>query len=84
MILTFAPVWNKIVDGFGIHTPGKNRPQTISPWDTLHPGRAFVKKVNLLPHPRSQKEWINDVRRYLRLPRTEQLQRPTLETGEEE
>jgi hypothetical protein len=84
MIHTFAPVWNKIVDGFGIHTPGKNRPQTISAWDTLHPGRGFVKKVNLLPNPRSQKEWIKDVRRYLELPREEQLQRPTVETGEED
>jgi hypothetical protein len=84
MIHTFAPVWNKVVDGFGIHTPGKNRPQTISAWDTLHPGRGFVKKVKLLPNPKSQAQWIEDVRRYLELPRERQLERPTVETGEEE
>src|SRR5579863_3584506 len=65
MIETFAPVWNKIVDGFGIHTPGGNRPQTTSAWDTLHPGREFVKKVNLLPNPKTQGKLIREVQEYL-------------------
>ena len=84
MIRTFAPVWNKVIDGFGIHTPGANRPQTISAWDTLHPGRSFVKKVNLRPNPKSQDQWIEEVRTYLALPRDMQTARPTVEAGEEE
>jgi hypothetical protein len=84
MIRTFAPVWNKVIDGFGIHTPGANRPQTISAWDTIHPGRPFVKKVNLRTNPKSQEQWIKEVRSYLALPRETQLSRPTVETGDEE
>ena len=84
MIHTFAPVWNKVIDGFGIHTPGGNRPQTTSAWDTLHPGRSFVKRVKLLPNPKSQKDLIHEVQEYLALPKQIQEDRPTLETGEEE
>lgn len=84
MIHTFAPVWNKVIDGFGIHTPGGNRPQTTSAWDTLHPGRSFVKRVKLLPNPKSQKGLMREVRDYLASPKDVQEDRPTLETGEEE
>ncbi len=46
----YRPLWNGVVDGFGIHAPG-GRPggttgrggQQKSLWDTLHPGRAFAK-----------------------------------------
>jgi hypothetical protein len=65
MIDTFAPVWNKIIDGFGIHTPGGNRPQTTSAWDTLHSGRLFVKQVKLLPNPKTQAQLIKEVQEYL-------------------
>ncbi|HWV84678.1 MAG TPA: Eco29kI family restriction endonuclease [Capillimicrobium sp.] len=45
----YRPVWNGVVDGFGIHDPG-GKPggrtgragQMKSLWDTLHPGRAFA------------------------------------------
>lgn len=83
MIHTFAPVWNKKLEGFGIHTPGGNRPQTTSPWDTLHPGRAFVQRVNLLPNPTDQKRWIETVREYLALPREVQAAEPTVEANDE-
>lgn len=47
LIDQYRPVWNVIVDGFGIHAPGKGRGrQARSRWDTLHPGRDFA---NLLP-----------------------------------
>ena len=81
MIDTFAPVWNKLIDGFGIHTPGKNRPQTMSAWDVLHPGRAFVTKAKLLSNPKSHTDLIEEVRRHLALPRVKQSRVPTVEEG---
>lgn len=42
LIEQFRPLWNILVDGFGNHPPGKNRPQQRSAWDTLHPGRAWA------------------------------------------
>jgi hypothetical protein len=46
----YRPLWNGVVDGFGIHDPG-GKPggttgragQQKSAWDTLHPGRGFAK-----------------------------------------
>lgn len=38
-----SSVWNTVLDGFGIHDPGKGRAdQKRSAWDTLHPGRPFA------------------------------------------
>ena len=63
---TFAPVWNKIIDGFGIHTPGKGRKgQVISAWDTLHQGRKFVKAVGLPPNPKTRGQLMREVTAYL-------------------
>jgi hypothetical protein len=46
LIEMFSPLWNKILDGFGNHDPGNGRyNQQISPWDILHPGRAWAKKL---------------------------------------
>jgi len=40
------PLWNVVVDGFGNHDPGSGRyNQQISPWDTIHPGRNWAKKL---------------------------------------
>jgi hypothetical protein len=45
MISKFTPVWNRIIDGFGNHDPGKGRyQQQRSPWDVLHPGRAWAER----------------------------------------
>ena len=63
---TFAPVWNKIIDGFGIHTPGKGRKdQVVSAWDTLHEGRTFVKTVGLPPNPKTRTQLTREVTAYL-------------------
>ena len=41
LIAKFSPIWNKMVDGFGNHTPGAGRfNQSRSRWDVLHPGRS--------------------------------------------
>ncbi len=43
MIAQFNPVWNAVVDGFGLHHVGKTRfAQKRSNWDTLHPGRSWA------------------------------------------
>ncbi|MGW4330340.1 Eco29kI family restriction endonuclease [Nocardia sp. NPDC004573] len=40
-----APVWNSVLKGFGNYTPGPNRRSVQkSPWDTLHPGRAWAEQ----------------------------------------
>ncbi|MBP0614250.1 Eco29kI family restriction endonuclease [Jiella mangrovi] len=46
LIETFKPVWNRAIDGFGNKDPGRRRStQYKSPWDVLHPGRAFAEKL---------------------------------------
>ncbi len=46
LIERFAPLWNKLIDGFGNHDPGSGRSkQARSPWDVLHPGRSWAKKL---------------------------------------
>lgn len=46
LIETFQPVWNRAIDGFGNKDPGRRRAtQYKSPWDILHPGREFAKKL---------------------------------------
>ncbi|MER6514513.1 Eco29kI family restriction endonuclease [Nonomuraea sp. NPDC001636] len=53
LLQRYTPVWNKVLDGFGNNDPGKGRyDQARSPWDTLHPGRSWAKK--LAPHPQPQ------------------------------
>lgn len=44
LIAKFSPLWNKLVDGFGNHDPGKGRHAGLRPrWDVLHPGRPWAK-----------------------------------------
>lgn len=46
LVRFYHPLWNSYIDGFGIHTPGKGRfNQQPSEWDTLHPGRPFLKHM---------------------------------------
>ena len=43
LIARFSPIWNKLIDGFGNHDPGRGRyQQKRSKWDTLHPGRGWA------------------------------------------
>jgi hypothetical protein len=44
LIARSQPTWNVLIEGFGIHTPGKGRNKQVrSRWDTLHPGRTLAK-----------------------------------------
>lgn len=46
LIEAFKPVWNMVVDGFGINDPGSGRyNQARSQWDVLHPGRGYADKL---------------------------------------
>ena len=46
LIQQTKPLWNNVVDGFGNHDPGSGRGnQQRSPWDMLHPGRAWAEKL---------------------------------------
>lgn len=49
LIEQFKPVWNVLIQGFGIHTPGKRRPQRKSKWDTFHPGRKLASGLPANP-----------------------------------
>lgn len=65
LIKAFRPLWNsRIVDGFGNHDPGKGRyNQQPSQWDTLHPGRLWVK--NLVGESRDPVVVAADIKRFL-------------------
>jgi len=52
---SFQPLWNILIEGFGIHTPGKGRKKQVrSKWDTLHPGRGLA--ADLPPNPKTAAE----------------------------
>jgi hypothetical protein len=55
LIERFQPLWNVVVDGFGNHDPGSGRHrQKKSPWDVLHPGRAWADRLQ--PCAKSKEE----------------------------
>ena len=46
LIERFKPVWNRVLDGFGNHDPGKGRYSgKMPPWDCLHPGREWATRL---------------------------------------
>ena len=55
LIERFQPLWNVLIEGFGIHTPGAGRKKQVrSKWDTLHPGRGLA--ADLPPNPKTASE----------------------------
>ncbi len=75
LIEKFAPVWNRVLDGFGNHDPGKGRYEGKMPfWDSVHPGRAWAMKMK--PPAQTREELVRRVEAYLR-------HVDELETGEE-
>jgi len=64
LIAQSAPLWNKLIDGFGNHDPGKGRHAGLRPrWDTLHPGRPWAKRCR--PRDESAEAIIREVREFL-------------------
>ncbi len=46
LIRKYQPLWNAVIDGFGLHDPGEKRyTGKVSEWDTLHSGRPWEKKM---------------------------------------
>ncbi len=46
LIEMFQPLWNRVVDGYGNHDPGRGRHgQQRSAWDVLHPGRVWADRL---------------------------------------
>ncbi|MBE6950580.1 MAG: Eco29kI family restriction endonuclease [Ruminococcaceae bacterium] len=65
LIERFKPVWNRVLDGFGNHDPGKGRHKGKMPlWDCLHPGREWAERLE--PCAYSPEELEQRVRDYLR------------------
>lgn len=65
LIERFKPVWNRVLDGFGNHDPGKGRHSgKMPPWDCLHPGRPWAERLQ--PCASSSDELEQRVRDYLR------------------
>jgi hypothetical protein len=55
LIERFQPLWNVLIEGFGIHAPGVGRKKQVrSKWDTLHPGRGLA--ADLPPNPKKAAE----------------------------
>lgn len=55
LVFHFRPLWNVVVDGFGLHEPGAGRySQARSLWDELHPGRSWA--LRLRPSRRTRAE----------------------------
>jgi len=65
LIENFSSIWNKLIDGFGNHDPGKGRyNQQRSRWDVLHPGRLWAFKCQ--NRIESVEDIIKVVREYLK------------------
>ena len=65
LIATFNPLWNKLVDGFGNHDPGKGRHMGLRPrWDVIHPGRAWAERCQ--PRTESSTRILGEINDYLR------------------
>jgi len=66
LIQMFSPVWNRLIDGFGNHDPGKGRYQGQMPaWDVLHPGRRWATKLQ--PHKKSGSDLISAIQEYFKV-----------------
>lgn len=65
LIAKFDPLWNKLIDGFGNHNPGKGRHAGLRPrWDVLHPGRFWADLCQ--PRNETADQIIREAKDYLR------------------
>lgn len=65
LIAKLDPLWNKLIDGFGNHDPGKGRHAGLRPrWDVLHPGRPWADRCQSRDETADQ--IIREARDYLR------------------
>jgi len=65
LIAKFNPLWNKFIDGFGNHTPGRGRYKGMCPrWDVIHPGRSWAKLCE--PRQETAEQIIREAQDYIR------------------
>jgi hypothetical protein len=65
LIARFDPLWNRLIDGFGNHDPGKGRHAGLRPrWDVLHPGRPWADRCQ--PRKETAAQIIREAEDYLR------------------
>lgn len=65
LIAKCDPLWNRLIDGFGNHDPGKGRHAGLRPrWDVLHPGRPWADRCQ--PRAETAEQIIGEARDYLR------------------
>ena len=65
IIKEYNPLWNSSVDGFGNHDPGGGRyDQARSPWDVIHPGRTWAKKLKGVKGENDQEDILTTIRVY--------------------
>lgn len=63
LIEMFSPLWNKVIDGFGNHDPGRGRyNQQRSAWDVVHPGRPWADRCAL--HHRTRDDLLLSISDY--------------------
>jgi hypothetical protein len=63
MIANYRPLWNTLVDGFGVNAQGVGRAAgALSMWDTLHSGRRRIG----VPNARSVEQITEAVEEHLR------------------
>lgn len=63
LIEQYKPLWNRCIDGFGNHDPGKGRyQQQKSPWDCIHEGREWADKLK--PNALSKEDLLKKVTLY--------------------
>jgi Eco29kI restriction endonuclease len=66
----YKPIWNRLIPGFGIHTPGSGRAkQACSDWDSLHPGRKFAIG---LPKGNSTEALMERIKQFLKVSKINQ------------
>jgi hypothetical protein len=64
IITRFAPIWNRVIDGFGNHAPGSGRAKGKCPrWDVLHPGRPWA--LELIDRGETAKDLAREAIQYL-------------------
>ena len=70
LIRQFKPIWNnetKICFGFGKHgDSAATRRNTVSPWDTLHPGRPWATGGANVPNPKTPADIRREIARHFR------------------
>ena len=70
LIGRFKPIWNnetKVCFGFGKHgDKARTRQNTVSLWDTLHPGRPWATGGDNLPNAKSPEDIEREIARHFR------------------